>query len=230
MRAASLVGCVLYAALGCAAPRQGRPAESGVTGVSAPAEVERGVLGYVHEGDTTVIEEYTRTARMLEGIVRPQVQGAKFGWARYRVELGPSGAAERAVLEIGRRSDESKPVHTWTATIRGREVVEVSTQGLSNRVSVSETVVPLFAPSMAMFHEAIRQTHRLSGSRGRASVLVYFMASSGELDPVTIEWPASDTAAVRHSSGPATLYVVDTRGRLLGSRGQDGRHLVVRLR
>jgi hypothetical protein len=169
MLAAETLAPVCWAIVGglaCAGPPQRSTADSTVA-TTASVDIERGVLGYVHEGDTTLIEEYTRTARTLEGIVRPQVQGAKFGWARYRVELGPSGTAERAVLEIGRRSDESKPVRTWTATIGGGQVLETSSDGRTTRVAAAGSVVPFFPPSIAMFHEAVRQAHRSTGARGR---------------------------------------------------------------
>ena len=98
MRRGSLLWCALSAAVGCVTPRQMPPAGSAA---AASDTVERGVLGLVADGDTTVIEGYTRTARVLEGVVRPHVRGAKFGWARYRVEFGPSGDAERAILDVG---------------------------------------------------------------------------------------------------------------------------------
>jgi hypothetical protein len=194
--------------------------------------VERGVLGFVHEGDTTVIEEYTRTANALEGIVRPQVPGAKFGWARYRVEFGPSGNAERAVLQLGRRSDESTPVRTWTVTIVGREVVEVSGGDTTRRRRADRGVVPLFPPSMAMFLEVIRQAHRQRGAgRGRTDVPIFDFPGSGEIHHATVEWPARDTAAVSYYGGPVTLYAVDARGRALSARDpREGRYVIFRLR
>jgi hypothetical protein len=214
---------------GCAPPQQ-KPSADSVEAPPGSADVERGVLGFVADGDTTVIEEYTRSSRTLEGIVRPQVPGAKFGWARYRVEFGPSGGAERAVLELGRRGDESAAVRTWTATLRGGQVVEASTAGTTTRVPAAGLVVPVFAPSMAMFNEAIRQAHRLRSSRGRAEVLIYWMASSGEMHPVTIEWRARDTVAVSYAPGRVGFYTVDTRGRVMGTRDRDGQPIVVRLR
>jgi hypothetical protein len=220
MRAVSAIYCALASALGCVAP------------LPAPAGVERGVLGFLYEGDTTVIEEYTRSANVLEGIVRPQGRGAKFGWARYRVELGPSGNAERAVLQLGRRSDESTPVRTWTVTIAGTEVVEVSGGDTTRRRRADRGVVPLFPPSMAMFHEVIRQAHRQRGAgSGRTDVPIFDFPGSGEIHHATVEWPARDTAAVSYYGGPVTLYAVDARGRVLSARDpRDGRHLMVRVR
>jgi hypothetical protein len=229
VRVALLACCAILAGSGCTAVQQ-NPSADGIGLTTGSADVEHGVLSLVVDGATTVIEEYTRSERVLEGIVRPHGAGAKFGWARYRVELGPAGDAQRAVLELGRRSDESRPVRTWTVSIGDGEVIETSSDGTIRRVAAARPVVPFFPPSMVMFHEAIRQAHRFRASRGRAGVLVYPMASSGEAHPVTIEWPAPDTAAVSYNSGLPILYAVDTRGRLLGSRGRDGRHVVARLR
>jgi hypothetical protein len=220
MRPVLLVSYALSAALGCAAP-QPQP------------DVERGVLGYVHDGDTTVIEEYTRTATTLHGVVRPQIPGAKFGWARYRVEFSPSGDATRAELAVGPygTGPESEPRRVWTTTIGNGEIIEVSTAGTIERVRAAGAVVPLFPPSMAMFNEAIRRTHRLSATRGRADVLIYSLASDGELHSATVQWLARDTAAVSYHGGPPLHYAVDAGGRVLSvTDPRDGRHISVRLR
>jgi hypothetical protein len=220
MRSISLLCCALAAALGCAAP-QSKP------------DVERGVLGYVPDGDTTVIDEYTRTATTLQGVVRPQIPGAKFGWARYRVEFGPSGDATRAELAVGPygTGPESEPRRVWTTTIGNGEIVEVSTAGTTTRARAAGPVVPLFPPSMAMFNEVIRRTHRLSATRGRADVLIYPLASGGELHSATVQWLARDTAAVSYHGEPPVHYAVDSRGRVLSAtHPREGRQIMVRLR
>jgi hypothetical protein len=232
MRPVSLLCCALAAALGCAAPQPAPTTES--TGGGSAGAVERGVLGFVYEGDTTVIEEYTRTADVLEGVVRPQIRGAKFGWARYRVEFGPSGDAKRAELALGPygTGPKSAPRTTWTVTIGDSEIVEVSTAGTTRRVPAAGVIMPLFAPSMAMFHEVIRRTHRLGATRGRTKVLIYPLASNGQPHSVTVAWVARDTVTVSyHVDGPPTYYAVDSRGRVLSARDPTGRrHPVVRLR
>ena len=225
--------CVLPGAvIACSSPPQRSSAEGSASTGSRPEELERGVLGLVAGNDTTVIEEYTRTHSTLQGIVRPQIRGAKFGWARYRVEFSPPGRAERATLAMGRRNDEATVVGTWTVTIVGRQVTEVESRGGSSRVTAADgPVVPMFPPSMAMFNEVIRLAHQ-SGARGRTEVHVYPMASSGEVRTATVEWLAPDTAAVSYYGGPATHYAVDRRGRVLDvwdPRGIEGRHRVVRL-
>jgi hypothetical protein len=231
-RRALITSWVASFAFGCAAPQQPSEGKRASTPAAATAEPERGVLGFVYEGrDTTVIEEYTRTATALEGIVRPQGTGAKFGWARYRVEFSPARDAERAVLELGRRGDESKPVRTWTAMIGGGEVIETSSDGRTRRVPISGSVVPLFPPSMAMFQEAIRRTHPLSSTRARADVQIFPLASNAEPHTVTVQWIARDTAAVSYHGGPRTHYAVDLSGRVLSVIDpRDGRNRLVRLR
>jgi hypothetical protein len=173
-----------------------------------------------------VIEEYTRTATTLEGIVRPRVAGAKFGWARYRVEFGPSGYTERAVLEMGRRGDEATVQGAWTATIRAGEFVEVGPRGETRRVSVDAPVIPIFGPSMAMFHEAVRRAHREGTAGRRIRLLVYHLATNGLMNPVTAERLAPDTVAISYEGRAPRLYVVDPQGRVLSTRNGD----VVRLR
>ncbi len=218
--------------VGCANPRQTPSEESGAaaTAPAAADSVERGALGFVHEGDTTVIDEYTRTATVLEGVVRPQVAGAKFGWARYRVEFGASGDAERAVLELGRRGtspESSPPGGTWTVTIRDGQVEEVGPNGERRRVRADAPVIPLFSPSMAMFLEVPRRAHRGRSAGGRMRLLVYPLASNGVFWPVIAEWPAPDTVAVRYEGRAPRFYAVDPRGRVLGMRNDRD---VVRVR
>ena len=81
---------------------------------------------------------------------------------------------------------------------------------------------------MAMFHEVVRRAHRRRSDR--TEVLAYPMASSVEPHTYTVEWPTADTAAVRLRDGPATLYAVDPRGRLVGTRNRGGGGYVIRLR
>jgi len=218
---AATAGCMP----GCAGPRQSPPRER------SEALVERGAFGFLYEGDTTVIDEYTRTATTLEGVVRPRRFGAKFGWARYRVEFAPSGDIERAVLELGRRGsriETSAPGGTWTATIRGGEVVEVDAHGEVRRVPVDAPVIPLFPPSIAMSHEVVRRAHReRAAGVGRKRLLIYPMASNEDLWTVFAEWPARDTVAITYEGQRPTFYAVDPRGRVVGIRGGGD---VVRLR
>jgi len=214
----------LAATAACGTPRRPPPERGEVV-------AERGTLGFVHEGDTTVIDEYTRTATALEGIVRPQVAGAKFGWARYRVEFGPSGEATRAVLELGRRGtrvETSAPGGTWTATVRDSEVVEVDMWGKARRVPVDAPTIPLFPPSIAMSDEVVRWAHRQRTAGGRKRLLIFPMASNASIWTVHAEWPAPDTVAIIYEGQRPLFYAVDPRGRVIGMR--DGRNVVVRLR
>jgi hypothetical protein len=231
MRSSLLLPVALLAALSCATPHA-RPAAD-TAGVGPAADVERGVLGFLYEGDTTVIEEYTRTARTLEGIVRPQLAGAKFGWARYRVEFGRSGDVERAVLAMGRRSDESKPVRTWTVTFHGREaeIVEDSRPASTRRLHAPEGAIPIFPPSMAMQLEVVRRALRERTSGDHVDVPIMHIPTPIEVHHLTVRWPAPDTAAVSYGDGPPAHYPVDARGRVLGVRDpRTGRQTVIRFR
>ncbi|MFL5572011.1 MAG: hypothetical protein ACJ78R_00700, partial [Gemmatimonadaceae bacterium] len=64
--------------------------------------IDSGSFVRVVRGDTVLVEEFARTSNSLEGVVRTRTRNAKFGWARYRVELSRSGEATRSVLSLGR--------------------------------------------------------------------------------------------------------------------------------
>jgi len=231
MRASLLLPSALLSALSCAAPH---PRPTAGTPAGGPSDVERGILAFPYDGGPpTVIEEYTRTARTLEGIVRPQIEGAKFGWARYRVEFGRSGDVERAVLAMGRRSDESKPVRTWTVTFHGREaeIVEDSQPGSRQRLRAPEGTIPFFPPSMAMQLEVVRRAVRQRASGDHVDVPVMNIPTSAEVHFQTVRWPARGTAAVSYGDGPATHYLLDARGRVIGVRDpRTGREHAIRIR
>lgn len=79
---------------------------------------------------------------------------------------------------------------------------------------------------MAMFHEAVRRAHR-ARSVGRMRLLIYRLATNGQVNAVTAEWPAPDTVAISYQGRAPGFYAVDPDGRVLGIRnGRD----VVRLR
>lgn len=196
---------------------------------SAAAEGEQGMLALVVRGDTTVREEYTRTAGALEGVVRPQ-GGAKFGWARYRVRLAPGGAVERAELELGRpgTTPGDPAAGRWVVTVADGAVEEVPDRGAARRVAAPAGVVPYFAPSMAMLHEVVRRALPLRGTAATAAIPTYPFPGDGRLDTLRVRWVGTDTVEVA-GGGATTRVAVDARGRLVGSRTADGAFVGVRL-
>ena len=220
--------CFTLAALaaGCRAPGP-PPART-----ARPAPAEQGAFARVVGGDTTVVEEFSRAPGVLEGLVRPQVRGAKFGWARYRVEFGPAGEPERADLWLGRvgTSPDSAAAGVWSVTIQDSSLQETRPDRPPIRRRVPVGTIPVFGPSMAMNHEAIRLAVLRSGRSGSAEIPVYPMATDGGLVMVTVSWPSPDTAIVAYPGAPGARFAVDEQGRVSGSRSPGGEHVTVRLR
>jgi hypothetical protein len=206
-------------------------AACGARGGSPPAP-DSGALALVVRGDTTVLEEFVRTGSSLEGTVVPRVRGARFGWARYRVEFGRGGAPVRAELHLGRAGTAlgSEASSSWRVEIRDGVLEEQPPHGAPQRHSVPRGVVPVFAPSMAMHHEVIRQA-LLRGGRRTAEVAVYQLAGDGPVGTASVSWFDGETAMVAYPAGsPAVRFRVGARGRVLGSETPDGEFRSVRLR
>ena len=197
-----------------------------------PAFTDEGAFALVVGGDTTVLEGFSRAPGVLEGLVRPQTQGAKFGWSRYRVEFGQTGRPERADLRLGRvgTSPDSDAAGVWSVTIQDSVLKETRTNRPSIRRRVPVGTVPVFAPSMAMNHEVIRQAILRNGRSGSIEIPIYPMATDGDVVTVTVSWPSPDTAVVAYSGAPGTRFILDEDGRVLGSRIPEGEHVTVRLR
>ena len=213
---------------GCRAPGSW-PAET-----TPPAFADQGAFALLASGDTTVVEEFSRTPSVLEGLVRPQVRGAEFGWARYRVEFGPEGQPERAELQLGRvgTSPGSAASELWSVIIQDSALQETRADRPSTRRQVPVGTVPVFAPSMAMNHEVIRQAILRGGRNGSVEVPIYPVANVGGVQTVTVGWPAPDTAVVAFPGEPGARFVVDEHGRVLGGEttALDRAFTTVRLR
>lgn len=205
-------------------PESGAPSAPGLTDDAAFALVVR--------GDTIVLDEYIRTPDRLDGLVRPQVQGAKFGWARYRLEFGSDGQPERAEVRIGRvgTSPDSPDAAVWSVVIRDGELTESWPHRPPVQKRVPAGTVPVFAPSMGMNHELIRQAILRGDRRGPVAVAVYPMATGAGVATVTVSWSAPDTVLFAYSPGPGARVTVDRYGRALGSRTSDNEHVTVRVR
>lgn len=164
--------------------------------------------------------------------MRPQLRGAKSGWARYRVEFGPAGEPERADLRLGRvgTSPDSATAGVWSVTIQNSLLQETRPDRPSIRRRVPVGTIPVFAPSMAMNHEAIRQAILRSGRSGSVDIPLYPMATDGDLVIVTVCWPSPDTAIVAYPGAPGVRFIVDEQGRVWGGRTPKGEHVTVRLR
>lgn len=183
-------------------------------------------------GDTTVLEEFSRTPRVLEGEVRPVVEGARFGWARYRVELGPGGEPERADLSLGRvgTSPDSPAAEVWSVVLRDGTLRETRPDRPAILGRVPAGTAPVFAPSMAMNQEVVRQALLRSGRRGPVEIPIYPVATNGEVRVVTVSWPSPDTALVAQPGAPGSRFRVDEQGRILGGETPGGECGTVRLR
>lgn len=223
--ACGLLWCLT--ACGAPAPPGGDPPVQ-----AAPAgSPERGAFALLVRGDTTVVDEYTRTDELLEGEVHTRTPGAKFRRARYRVEFSEDGVVRRADLAFPREGDPAgaPPMARWTVTVQGETVEEQRTDRAPVRARAAPGLVPLFAPSIAMFQEVVLRAHRLTGGQGEARIATYAMAGAGRIDTVTVSWVHPDSVEVRYGGGPLRL-AVDRRGGVLGGVTSDGELRTVRVR
>jgi hypothetical protein len=187
-----------------------------------PYTMDSGSFALVVRGDTTVVEEFVRRSDLLEGIVRPRVRGAKFGWARYRVEFSPSGEATRSQLSIGRvgTSPDSPPVSTQAITFGPDSIVEELPNRTPTRVSYIRGTVPLFAPSIAMLQEVVRRARRISPSVRELGMPVYPLLENARIDRVRVRWIGRDTVSFVWGSSAEARYLV-SGWKILGGRNGD---------
>lgn len=189
--------------------------------------IDRGAFALVVRGDTTVVDEFVRTGNLLEGVVRPRLRGAKFGWARYRVEFSPSGEATRSQLSIGRvgTSPDSAPVSTQAITFGPDFIVEEWPNRMPTRVPYTRGAVPLFDPSIAMLQEVVRRARRISPSMRELGVPVYPVLADAKMERVRVRWIARDTVSIAWGDSPGARYVV-SNWKILS--GQNGDFITVR--
>jgi hypothetical protein len=194
--------------------------------------IDRGIFAFVVDGDTTVIDEYWRSATTLEGIVQPRRPGAKFGWARYHVVFSPAGDALRADLTLGRvgSSPQSAPVDSLTTTLGPGVITEEWPNRPPTQVNAERGAIPLFAPSIAMFQEVIRRAHRLSGRRDEIEIPLYSLLNRAEVQRVHVTWIMPDTASVSGGGYRDVRYVVDPSGRIVSAQTAKGEFTTIRLR
>jgi hypothetical protein len=190
--------------------------------------LDQGVYALVVRGDTTLVEEFTRTPRLLEGLVTPRGTGAPFGWARYRLELDAAGEVERAELRLGppwMPSDEAGTV-VYTVTLSAGVLLEEGSNGTVREAAVPRGTLPLFAPSIAMHDEVIRLALRRAG-RTPAAIPIRSFPETGRLDTLRVTW-AGDTALVAHPGAPPSRFRVTSEGAVTALGTTDGEFLIVR--
>jgi hypothetical protein len=209
-----------------AAARFGLPAAA----VSAPhvhdlppdtlTVIDSGAFAVVVRGDTTVVDEFVRRANLLEGVVRTRKRGAKFGWARYRVEFSRSGEVTRSQLSLGRvgTSPDSPPASTHAITF-GPFIVEEWPNRSPTRAPNVRGVIPLFAPSIAMLQEVVRRARRMSPSQLEIGVPVYPVLGNAKIEHAPVRWITRDTVIIARGNPPGTLYAVSNWKILSGQSG-----------
>ena len=172
--------------------------------------IDSGAFALVVRGDTTLVDEFVRRGNLLEGVVRPRVSGAKFGWARYRVEFSPSGEVTRSQLSIGRvgTSPDSPAVSTHTITFGPDSIVEEWPNRAPTRVPYIRRTVPLFAPSIAMLQEVVRRAVRISPALRELGVPVYPVLANARMERVRVRWIARDTVSIDWGDSPEAHYAV----------------------
>lgn len=218
--------CAIVLACGPSAVKTAEQSEATAASNGSAAKVEHGAFALLVRGDTTVKEEYTRTDAMLRGVVRPTLQRAKFGWASYEIEFAGNFVA-RARLDLG-PAGSSTVSRSWLFTVRDGTVIEIGPDHRETQLDAGPDVIPVFPPSMVMFHEVIRRALPLRRALGSARIPVYhFPGDKGRVDSVTVAWTTRDTAAVSYN-GPATHFGVARDGRILGSRPDDFTYVRIR--
>ncbi len=197
----------------------------------SPGE-DAGVLAFLVQGDTTVVEAYRRAGDLLEGDIRPRVPGG-FGRAAYRARMDGERVL-RVELSAWRPGAPagSPPQRQWVADFAGDTAVEETRSG--GRVEVRRTPIapgtlPLFGPSMAMQEQIVRRAREIGGSRRSIEIPVYSLAVGGRTMAATVEWIGRDSAALRYG-GAAVRLRIDSRGRILGGVSADSVHRIVRVR
>ena len=189
--------------------------------------IDSGAFALVVRGDTTVVDEFVRRANSLEGLVRTRRTGAKFGWARYRVEFSMSGEVTRSQLSLGRigTSPDSPPVGTHAITFGPDSIVEEWPNRAPTRAPYVRGVIPLFGPSIAMLQEVVRRARRTSPSQREIGIPVYQVLVNAKVDRVPIRWIGRDTVIIARGDPPETRYVVNG-WKILG--GQNGDFITIR--
>jgi hypothetical protein len=183
--------------------------------------IDSGAFALVVRGDTTVVDEFVRRANMLEGVVRTRRPGAKFGWARYRVEFSMSGEVTRSELSLGRvgTSPDSPPVSTDAITFGPDSIVEEWPNRSPTRAPYVRGVIPLFSPSIAMLQEVVRRARRTSPAQLEIGVPVYQVLVNAKVDRVPVRWATRDTVIIAHGDPPGSRYVVSNWKILSGQNG-----------
>ena len=187
----------------------------------ARAPIDSGSFALVVHGDTTLVDEFVRRANLLEGIVHTRRPGAKFGWARYRVEFSRSGEASRSQLSLGRvgTSPDSPPVSTHAITLGPESIVEEWPNRPPTRAPYVRGVIPLFSPSIAMLQEIVRRASRMSPPLREIGVPVYPVLADAMVDHVPIRWIGRDTVVIARGDPPGARYVVSGWKILSGKNG-----------
>ena len=185
--------------------------------------LDSGVFARVVRGDTSIVEEFVRTTERLHGTIRMRSKGAKFGWARYRVEFSPSGEATRSQLSIGRvrTSPDSPAAVNQTITFGPDSIVEQWPNRPLTRVAYVRGTVPIFGPSIAMLQEVIRRASRMSPALREVGVPVYHPLTNASINRVRVRWITRDTVRVWWSDGEDGANYAVSGWKILSGRDRE---------
>lgn len=182
--------------------------------------VDSGSFAVIVRGDTTVVDEFVRKVNVLEGIVRTRRRGAKFGWARYRVEFSRSGEVARSQVSLGRvgTSPHSPAVGTYAITFAD-SIVEEWPNRAPTRAPRVRGVILLFGPSVAMLQEVVRRARRTSPSMRERGIPVYQVLVDAKVTYVPVRWISRDTILIALADSAGTRYAVSDWKILSGQSG-----------
>jgi hypothetical protein len=197
---------------------------------AAPPISAQGSLAFLADGDTTVIDEYSRSADLLDGMVRilSREPGGPTVRATYRVRYdrrGRAASAQLAIQQISAGGTASTAQREWTLTFdaEGR-ATETESGGRRIEARAGEGVLPLFGPSIAMLESVLLRAR----STGATRIPVFHLAAAGRVDTVAIAWVGGDSATVM-IAGATGRYRLDPAGRILGGRAEEEQLETVRI-
>ena len=193
---------------------------SGSTSLPAPAPLASTTLLTRLGADTIAIEQYTRTATKIEGLVVSRLPTTRV--ARYSVDLGADGSPSRANYSIRKGDGTPIPGELQSLSVRyGQDSVSLvghrSVGDTSRIIAARGEILPYASGSYGLYELALARM--LSAARDSVQfTLVPLNLAVRTVTPLAIKRVGTDSARIDFFGNPLFARH-DGRGGLLGLDG-----------
>jgi hypothetical protein len=174
-----------------------------------------GRLALIQNGDTSIVETYTRTADVLTS----EIIQKSGGRVKFTAKLLPDASIETMDLSMSQAGQTQQALFTFKG-----DTIVMQSQGATRSAPGKAGAVPTLPMSFALFEQALLRAKKMGG---QTPTVALFRVGQERIVYGVVTKPSADSAYLTVDGSAPLRFKVDDQGRILsGMSGNTGISIV----